>query len=82
MHTLYYDPVHDFAFLQFDPTKLQFMELVEVPLEPSAASVGLDVRVVGNDSGEKVRTPQPAPAQRSTDLPRPPPVTSGARVQA
>ena len=26
----------------------------EVPLAPEAASVGLDIRVVGNDSGEKV----------------------------
>lgn len=51
---IYFDPVHDFAFLRFDPTKLQFMEIGEVPLAPEAASVGLDIRVVGNDSGEKV----------------------------
>ena len=42
-------------FLRFDPSKLQFMEVSEVPLAPQAASVGLDIRVVGNDSGEKVR---------------------------
>lgn len=51
---LYYDPVHDFAFLRFDPSKLQFMDVAEVPLAPEAACVGLDIRVVGNDSGEKV----------------------------
>lgn len=39
---------------RFEPSKLQFMELHEVPLAPEAARVGLDVRVVGNDSGEKV----------------------------
>ncbi len=33
----------------------QFMEVDEVPLAPEAACVGLDIRVVGNDSGEKVR---------------------------
>lgn len=40
---------------RYDPSKLQFMETQEVPLAPAAASVGLDIRVVGNDSGEKVR---------------------------
>ena len=30
------------------------MEFGEVPLAPEAACVGLDIRVVGNDSGEKV----------------------------
>ncbi|KAG2499918.1 hypothetical protein HYH03_002205 [Edaphochlamys debaryana] len=51
---LYYDPIHDFAFLRFDPSRLQFMEVAEVPLAPEGATVGLDIRVVGNDSGEKV----------------------------
>lgn len=27
---LYYDPVHDFGFLGFDPSKLQFMKLGQV----------------------------------------------------
>ena len=47
--------VHDFAFLRFDPGRLQYMDVDEVPLAPEAAVVGLDIRVVGNDSGEKVR---------------------------
>ncbi|PNW85316.1 hypothetical protein CHLRE_03g180650v5 [Chlamydomonas reinhardtii] len=51
---LYYDPIHDFGFLRFDPSRLQFMEVSEVPLAPEGATVGLDIRVVGNDSGEKV----------------------------
>ncbi|GAB4820286.1 hypothetical protein N2152v2_007332 [Parachlorella kessleri] len=51
---LYYDPVHDFGFMRFDPGKVQFMEFGEVPLAPEAACVGLDIRVVGNDSGEKI----------------------------
>ncbi|GIL73118.1 hypothetical protein Vretimale_4727 [Volvox reticuliferus] len=54
VYPLYYDPIHDFAFLRFDPSRLQFMEVSEVPLAPEAAIVGLDIRVVGNDSGEKV----------------------------
>jgi hypothetical protein len=31
------------------------MSVAEVPLAPEVADVGLDIRVVGNDSGEKVR---------------------------
>lgn len=52
---VYRDPIHDFGFLKFDPSQLQFMSLGEIPLAPEAAAVGLDIRVVGNDSGEKVR---------------------------
>lgn len=50
--------VHDFGFLQFDPGAVQFMEYEEIPLAPEAATVGLEIRVVGNDSGEKVRVLQ------------------------
>jgi hypothetical protein len=55
VHPLYRDPVHDFGFMHFDPAAVQFMDLEEVPLVPEAATVGLEIRVVGNDSGEKVR---------------------------
>ena len=51
---LYRDPVHDFGFLRFDPAGLEFMTLEEVPLRPEGAQVGVEIRVVGNDSGEKV----------------------------
>ena len=54
MLPIYHDPVHDFGFMRFDPSAVQFMALREVPLAPQAASVGLEVRVVGNDSGEKI----------------------------
>jgi pro-apoptotic serine protease NMA111 len=46
--------VHDFGFLRFDPSQLQFMKSGRIEMEPAAARVGLEVRVVGNDSGEKV----------------------------
>lgn len=42
------------GFLRFDPSKVQFMPVTDVPLKPEGASVGMEVRVVGNDSGEKV----------------------------
>ena len=40
--------------MRFDPSKVQFMDLHEIPLAPQAAAVGLEVRVVGNDAGEKI----------------------------
>jgi S1-C subfamily serine protease len=51
---IYRDPVHDFGFLKFDPKRIKFMDLIEIPLSPEKAKVGLDIRVVGNDAGEKL----------------------------
>ncbi|KAI8990075.1 trypsin-like cysteine/serine peptidase domain-containing protein [Pilobolus umbonatus] len=51
---VYRDPVHDFGFMQFDPSRVKFMELEEIKLSPERAKVGLDIRVVGNDAGEKL----------------------------
>nr|KAJ0204325.1 hypothetical protein LSAT_V11C500278320 [Lactuca sativa] len=36
------------------PAAIQLLSYEEIPLAPDAACVGLEVRVVGNDSGEKV----------------------------
>lgn len=46
--------VHDFGFFRYDPGAVQFLSYDEIPLAPEAACVGLEIRVVGNDSGEKV----------------------------
>jgi S1-C subfamily serine protease len=54
VYPLYRDPVHDFGFFRFDPSALKFMEPEEIPLAPEAAAVGLEIRVVGNDSDEKL----------------------------
>ncbi|KAG5528100.1 hypothetical protein RHGRI_028888 [Rhododendron griersonianum] len=54
VYPMYRDPVHDFGFFRFDPGLIQFLSYEEIPLAPEAASVGLEIRVVGNDSGEKV----------------------------
>ncbi|KAJ3085914.1 hypothetical protein HK102_013689 [Quaeritorhiza haematococci] len=51
---IYRDPIHDFGFLRFDPSKIRYMPVTEVPLAPHLAKVGLDIRVVGNDAGEKL----------------------------
>ncbi|CAD5321949.1 PDZ domain [Arabidopsis thaliana x Arabidopsis arenosa] len=54
IYPVYRDPVHDFGFFSYDPSAVQFLTYQEIPLAPEAASVGLEIRVVGNDSGEKV----------------------------
>ncbi|KAH3901392.1 probable Pro-apoptotic serine protease NMA111 [Saccharomycodes ludwigii] len=51
---IYRDPVHDFGFLKFDPKKIEYMEVSALELKPSLASIGLEIRVVGNDAGEKL----------------------------
>jgi S1-C subfamily serine protease len=51
---LYRDPVHDFAFFRFDPRRVKFMRVIQIPLAPEEAKVGVEVRVVGNDAGEKL----------------------------
>lgn len=51
---LYRDPVHDFGFYRYDPKALQFMQPLALPLAPEAARVGVELRVIGNDSGEKL----------------------------
>ncbi|XP_010558675.1 PREDICTED: protease Do-like 7 [Tarenaya hassleriana] len=54
VYPIYRDPVHDFGFFSYDPGAIQFLDYEEIPLAPEAACVGLEIRVVGNDSGEKV----------------------------
>ncbi|XP_057971946.1 protease Do-like 7 [Malania oleifera] len=54
VYPIYRDPVHDFGFFRYDPDGIQFLSYEEIPLAPEAACVGLEIRVVGNDSGEKV----------------------------
>ena len=54
IRALYRDPVHDFGFYAFDPDMVQFSDLAVLPLAPDAARVGMPIRVVGNDAGEKI----------------------------
>ncbi|KAJ5730379.1 Pro-apoptotic serine protease [Penicillium malachiteum] len=51
---VYRDPVHDFGILKFDPKAIRYMKLTELKLQPDAARVGAEIRVVGNDAGEKL----------------------------
>lgn len=51
---IYRDPVHDFGFLKFDPKAIKYMKVQALELRPDLAKVGCEIRVVGNDAGEKL----------------------------
>ncbi len=51
---VYRDPVHDFGFFRFDPSEVRFMDVRALQLAPEAARVGAEIRVIGNDAGEKL----------------------------
>jgi S1-C subfamily serine protease len=51
---VYRDPVHDYGFFRYDPSQVRFMKPRELKLAPEAARVGSEVRVIGNDAGEKL----------------------------
>ena len=54
LEPIYRDPIHDFGIYRFNPEDVRHMDLVEVPLAPDGAQVGVEVRVIGNDAGEKI----------------------------
>ena len=54
LRPLYRDPIHDFGFFQYDPAALRFMQPTALRLAPEHARVGTEIRVVGNDAGEKL----------------------------
>ena len=51
---MYRDPVHDFGIYHYDPSKLKFIKPAELPLYPAGAVIGREIRVVGNDAGERL----------------------------
>ncbi|KAJ1822848.1 hypothetical protein LPJ56_003048, partial [Coemansia sp. RSA 2599] len=50
----YYDPIHDFSFFRYDPAELQGFTPKAIELCPEKAQSGLEFRLVGNDSNEKM----------------------------
>ncbi|KAI1812097.1 Pro-apoptotic serine protease NMA111 [Poronia punctata] len=53
-YPVYRDPVHDFGILRFDPKAIKYMPVSALVLRPDLAKVGVEIRVVGNDAGEKL----------------------------
>jgi pro-apoptotic serine protease NMA111 len=54
LYPVYRDPVHDFGIYRYDPSKLRFTQPAELPLYPQGATVGREIRVMGNDAGEQL----------------------------
>ncbi|KAF2031894.1 Pro-apoptotic serine protease NMA111 [Setomelanomma holmii] len=54
VYPVYRDPVHDFGILRFDPKAIKYMTVSALQLRPDFAKVGVEIRVVGNDAGEKL----------------------------
>ncbi|CEG68795.1 hypothetical protein RMATCC62417_04986 [Rhizopus microsporus] len=51
---IYRDPVHDFGFFKYDVSKIRYSEIPGIPLYPQGAKVGQEVKILGNDAGEKL----------------------------
>ncbi len=54
LQAIYRDPVHDFGFYRFNPEDVRHMDVVQLTLAPESARVGTEIRVIGNDAGEKI----------------------------
>ncbi|MGD9841341.1 MAG: trypsin-like peptidase domain-containing protein [Steroidobacteraceae bacterium] len=54
LYPVYRDPVHDFGIYRYDPGKLRFIQPAALPLYPQGATIGREIRVVGNDAGEQL----------------------------
>lgn len=48
------DPVHDYGFFLFDPSKVTDTPLVEIKLNPAGAKAQERVLIMGNSAGEKL----------------------------
>lgn len=51
---LYRDPIHDFAFVRYDPAALRYANPESLELRPDKVSTGLNIRVIGSDGGEQL----------------------------
>ena len=51
---LYFDPVHDFGFFKYDPSKIKHLTPHQFTLSESDPEVGEAIRIIGNDAGQKI----------------------------
>ncbi len=51
---LYIDPVHDFGFYSYQPSKIKHLKPHQFELSDSNPVVGQQIRIIGNDAGQKI----------------------------
>ena len=51
---LYRDPVHDFAFIRYDPSEIEYAKPQSLALRPDKVTTGMAIRVIGSDGGEQL----------------------------
>lgn len=51
---LYIDPVHDFGFYRYDPSQIKHLTPHQFKLSKSNPTVGQEIRMIGNDAGQKI----------------------------
>jgi S1-C subfamily serine protease len=51
---LYIDPVHDFGFYRYDPSQIKHLQPHQFKLSYTHPNVGQEIRIIGNDAGQKI----------------------------
>lgn len=51
---VYRDPVHDFGIFKFNPADIKYLDVKELTLRPENAKLGTEIKVIGNNAGEKL----------------------------